>query len=298
MAYKKLFEPGRIGGLTIRNRAVMSPMGTDLADIRGNATPRLIAYYTERAKGGIGLIINEYTGVDDVDSIPTQHNLRMAQDYNVQEAEELTRSVHAYGAKIFAQLHHGGATSKSAFTGRQNLSPSGVPMAPGGEVPREMTLEDIKRVQEKFIAAAIRCKKAGYDGVELHGAHSYLIAQFFSKYYNRRTDAYGGSLENRCRFIDEIIAGIRAKLGRYPISVRICGDVASNFEQPSCLYRFRSFGPSILSCTLIHAIFSPACLYDGYAVGSHHSLPGKPGWSLAGTVSLASCGASGSGFFS
>ena len=224
MAYKKLFEPGRIGGLTIRNRAVMSPMGTDLADIRGNATPRLIAYYTERAKGGIGLIINEYTGVDDVDSIPTQHNLRMAQDYNVQEAEELTRSVHAYGAKIFAQLHHGGATSKSAFTGRQNLSPSGVPMAPGGEVPREMTLEDIKRVQEKFIAAAIRCKKAGYDGVELHGAHSYLIAQFFSKYYNRRTDAYGGSLENRCRFIDEIIAGIRAKLGRYPISVRICGD--------------------------------------------------------------------------
>ena len=224
MAYEKLFEPGRIGGLVIRNRAVMSPMGTDLADIHGNATPRLIAYYAERAKGGIGLIINEYTGVDDVDSIPTQHNLRMAQDYNVQEAEELTRSVHAYGAKIFAQLHHGGATSKSAFTGRQNLSPSGVPMAPGGEVPREMTLEDIKRVQEKFIAAAVRCKKAGYDGVELHGAHSYLIAQFFSKYYNRRTDEYGGSLENRCRFIDEIIAGIRAKLGRYPISVRICGD--------------------------------------------------------------------------
>ena len=224
MAYKKLFEPGRIGGLTIRNRAVMSPMGTDLADIRGNATPRLIAYYTERAKGGIGLIINEYTGVDDVDSIPTQHNLRMAQDYNVQEAEELTRSVHAYGAKIFAQLHHGGATSKSAFTGRQNLSPSGVPMAPGGEVPREMTLEDIKRVQDKFVAAAVRCKKAGYDGVELHGAHSYLIAQFFSKYYNHRTDAYGGSLENRCRFIDEIIAAIRAKLGSYPISVRICGD--------------------------------------------------------------------------
>ena len=127
----------------------MSPMGTDLADIRGNATPRLIAYYTERAKGGIGLIINEYTGVDDVDSIPTQHNLRMAQDYNVQEAEELTRSVHAYGAKIFAQLHHGGATSKSAFTGRQNLSPSGVPMAPGGEVPREMTLEEFRRTAER-----------------------------------------------------------------------------------------------------------------------------------------------------
>ena len=156
MAYEKLFTPGRIGPLTIRNRAVMSPMGTDFADTNGNASPRLIAYYAERAKGGIGLIINEYTGVDDVDSIPTQHNLRMAQDYNVKAAEELTETVHMYGAKIFAQLHHGGATSKSAFTGRQNLSPSGVPMTPAGEVPREMTLEDIKRVQDKFIAAAVR----------------------------------------------------------------------------------------------------------------------------------------------
>ena len=224
MTYEKLFEKGRIGRLTIRNRAVMSPMGTDLADTNGNASPRLIAYYAERAKGGIGLIINEYTGVDDVDSIPTQHNLRMAQDYNVKAAEELTRTVHQYGAKIFAQLHHGGATSKSAFTGRQNLSPSGIPMAPGGEVPREMTLEDIKRVQDKFVAAAVRCKKAGYDGVELHAAHGYLMTQFISKYYNRRTDDYGGSVENRCRFIDEVIAGIRAKLGNYPISVRMCGD--------------------------------------------------------------------------
>ena len=224
MTYEKLFEKGHIGPLTIRNRDVMSPMGTDLADTNGNATQRLIAYYAERAKGGIGLIINEYTGVDDVDSIPTQHNLRMAQDYNVKAAEELTRTVHQYGAKIFAQLHHGGATSKSAFTGRQNLSPSGIPMAPGGEVPREMTLEDIKRVQDKFVAAAVRCKKAGYDGVELHGAHGYLITQFLSEYYNHRTDQYGGSLENRCRFIDEIIAAIREKLGNYPISVRICGD--------------------------------------------------------------------------
>ena len=224
MAYEKLFTPGRIGPLTIRNRAVMSPMGTDFADTNGNASPRLIAYYAERAKGGIGLIINEYTGVDDVDSIPTQHNLRMAQDYNVKAAEELTETVHIYGAKIFAQLHHGGATSKSVFTGRQNLSPSGVPMTPAGEVPREMTLEDIKRVQDKFIAAAVRCKKAGYDGVELHAAHGYLMTQFLSEYYNRRTDQYGGSLENRCRFIDEVIAGIREKLGNYPISVRICGD--------------------------------------------------------------------------
>ncbi len=134
MAYKKLFEPGRIGGLTIRNRAVMSPMGTDLADIRGNATPRLIAYYTERAKGGIGLIINEYTGVDDVDSIPTQHNLRMARTTNVQEAEELTRSVHAYGAKIFASSTTAAPPQKRLHRSAEP-EPSGVPMAPGAMVP-------------------------------------------------------------------------------------------------------------------------------------------------------------------
>ena len=224
MAYKKLFETGKIGPLTLRNRAVMAPMSTDFADHDGNASPQLAAYYAERAKGGIGLIINEYTGVDDIDSIPSLHNLRMARGYNTKAAEVLVETVHTYGAKIFAQLHHGGATSKPAFTGRQNLSPSGVPMAPGGEVPREMTLEDIRRVQDKFVSAAVRCKQAGYDGVELHGAHSYLIAQFFSNYYNRRTDEYGGSVENRCRFVDEIIQEIRKKLGRFPISVRICGD--------------------------------------------------------------------------
>lgn len=224
MAYEKLFETGKIGPLTIRNRTVMAPMGTHFADEKGCANPRLIAYYAERAKGGIGLIINEYTGVDDVDSIPAFHQYKIARDWHIEPAEELTRTVHQYGAKIFAQLHHAGGTSKSANTGRINLTPSGLPMAPGGEPSREMTLEDIKRVQDKFVAAAVRCKKAGYDGVELHAAHGYLMTQFISKYYNRRTDDYGGSVENRCRFITEIITAIRAKLGSFPISVRMCGD--------------------------------------------------------------------------
>ncbi|MGI6584752.1 MAG: NADH:flavin oxidoreductase [Lutisporaceae bacterium] len=223
--YKKLFEKGYIGKLEIKNRGVMVPMGTDFANYDGTASMRLIRYYEERAAGGVGLIINEYTGVDHVTSVPTNYNLRLAQDFNIASCEQLTEAVHKHGCYIFAQLHHGGSTSNPALAGRQSISCSPVPAVPEGPVPREMTLEEIKEIQQKFVDAAIRAKKAGYDGVELHGAHSYLIGQFFSPYYNKRTDEYGGSFENRMRFIDEIIDGIRASLGKnFPLSVRISGD--------------------------------------------------------------------------
>ncbi|MCD8036349.1 MAG: NAD(P)/FAD-dependent oxidoreductase [Clostridiales bacterium] len=225
MGYEKLFEKGTIGRITIKNRCVMMPMGTVYADKDGMATDRIIEYYSERARGGIGLIINEYTGVDDVDSIPTIGNIRAARDYHIPGLERLTDSVHKYDCKIFAQIHHGGMTSKPALTGRQSLSPSGIPAAPGAAVPKEMTVDEIKAVQQKFIDAAVRCEKAGYDGVELHGAHSYLIAQFFSKYYNKRTDEYGGDVEGRTRFTTEIIDGIR-KVVRpdFVVGLRISGD--------------------------------------------------------------------------
>ena len=231
MAYEKLFEPGRIGTMTIKNRGVMAPMGSNLAGNDGNATDRQIKYYQERAKGGIGLIINEYTGVDDVDSMPSVNYYRVAGDQNIAAAEALVDAVHMYDCRIVAQLHHAGSTSNPAYTGRDNIAPSAVPIADGKPMPREMTLEDIRRVQGKFIDAAVRCHKAGYDGVELHGAHGYLLTQFFNGYYNRRTDEYGGSVENRCRFIAEIIAGIREKLGpKYPILVRMCGDEMTPIE--------------------------------------------------------------------
>lgn len=225
MGYDRLFQKGRIGCLTLRNRAVMSPMGTDFALHDGTASMKLIRYYQERARGGIGLIINEYTGVDHADSVPSPHNLRASADWHIAALETFTDAVHAYGACIFAQLHHGGSTSKPALSGRQSLSASEIPIAPGMPVPRAMSIDEIKMVQRKFVDAAIRCKKAGYDGVELHGAHSYLIGQFFSLYYNKRTDEYGGSFENRMRFVSEIIDGIREALGsRFPLSVRINGD--------------------------------------------------------------------------
>jgi 2,4-dienoyl-CoA reductase-like NADH-dependent reductase (Old Yellow Enzyme family)/thioredoxin reductase len=200
-------------------------MGTDFANHDGTASQRLIRYYEERARGGIGLVINEYTGVDEIESVPTNYNLRISRDWHIASCERLTDAVHMHGARIFAQLHHAGCTSNPLLSGRTPLSASDIPAVPGAPIPRAMTLEEIKTAERKFIEAAVRCKKAGYDGIELHGAHSYLIGQFFSPYYNKRSDDYGGGFENRMRFISEIIDGIRAALGRsYPISARICGD--------------------------------------------------------------------------
>ena len=157
MKYKRLFEKGKIGCLTIRNRGVMSPMGTDFADHDGTVSMKLLRYYQERARGGIGLIINEYTGVDHVDSVPSPHNLRASADWHTAGLESLADAVHAYGARIFAQIHHGGSTSKPALSGRQSLSASDVPIAPGMPAPRAMTIEEIKAVQKKFVDAAVRC---------------------------------------------------------------------------------------------------------------------------------------------
>lgn len=229
MEYPKLFEPGRIGALTLSNRAVMSPMHTGLMEADGTPGERMLRYYEERAKGGVGLIINEATRVDDVFSNAGCRQFSMSQDFHTVPAERLTEAVHKYGVKIFAQLHHGGATTNPRYcTGGEVIAPSAIPAAPGKIVPREMTEEEIREIEAKFIAAAVRCKKAGYDGVELHGAHGYLLAEMFSPHYNKRTDQYGGSFENRMRMITEIIQGIRAELGlRFPISVRICGDEMS-----------------------------------------------------------------------
>ncbi|HOR12661.1 MAG TPA: FAD-dependent oxidoreductase, partial [Clostridia bacterium] len=225
MAYKRLFEKGKIGSLELKNRAVMSPMATNFANHDGTASMQLIRYYAERAKGGVGLIITEYIGVDHVYSMPAPNMLGLSQDYQVKSHEALTEAVHAYGAKIFAQLHHAGSASKSAYSGNRAISASEVPLFTGAPAPSAMTLEQIRQTQEKFLEAALRAQKAGYDGIELHGAHSYLITQFLSPYYNRRSDEYGGSFENRIRFLSEIIDSIRAALGRgFPISVRISGD--------------------------------------------------------------------------
>lgn len=221
---KNLFESGTIGVLTIKNRAVMAPMQVLYGELSGAPGQRTVRYYEERAKGGVGLIIVEATAVDDTDNVPWDRQLSLAADRFRGDFQQLTEAVHRYDCRVFVQLHHYGAKSAPTASGAP-WACSGIPALPGGRSGHAMTAEEIKIEVDRFAQAARRAKEAGFDGVELAGAHGYLLSQFLSPYYNNRTDAYGGSTENRCRIFAEIIRAVKALCGKdFPVGVRCAGD--------------------------------------------------------------------------
>ncbi|MBL4937585.1 FAD-dependent oxidoreductase [Clostridium sp. YIM B02515] len=226
MKYKNLFSKGKIGNLELKNRIVMPAMGTSLASSTGEATQELIRYYEERAKGGCGLIITEITRIDSETGVGTPNQLSAMTLNHIPQLERLARTVHKHDTKIFVQLHHPGRESHGrVINGRQIVAPSPIPCKVCQEMPRELTTAEVEDLVKKFVTGAKIAQTAGIDGVELHGAHGYLIGQFISPYTNKRTDKYGGSFMNRMRFITEIIMGIRNICGpNFPISVRISGD--------------------------------------------------------------------------
>ena len=220
----KLFTPGKIGKLTIKNRAVLAPMQMMYGEHLGYAGEKAIAYYEERARGGVGLIIVEGVNVDEVNNKPWNLQMSLASDKYTASFQPLTEAIHKYDCRCFVQLHHYGAKSAPTAAGKA-WAVSEVPVAPGGPSAHKMTVEEIKIVEQRFVDAAVRAQKAGFDGVELAGSHGYLLHQFLSPYYNDRTDEYGGSIENCLRIYTEIVQGIKARLGRdFPVSVRFCGD--------------------------------------------------------------------------
>ena len=219
--YEHLQAEGRIGRLVVPNRVVMPAMGVNLGSPLGGVTDDLIAYYEARAKGGCGLIITEVTRVEDGCGIsdPCQLAARGAGD--VADLERLVDAVHKYDTRIFVQLQHPGCNHNSQLTGMQAVAASAVNPT-GGALPRALSEAECADYVQKFVMGALVSQMAGADGVELHGAHGYLINSFLSPLMNLRTDRYGGSFENRMRFATEIIAGIRAQCGAsFPISVRI-----------------------------------------------------------------------------
>jgi len=218
-----LFEPAYIAGVQIRNRLVMPPMGTGYASEDGEVTDRLIYYYEARARGGVGLVIVEATCVDYPVSAIVPHQLRVDGDRFIPGLSRLVERIHAHGAKVFLQLFHAGRVARSSVSGMQPVAPSPIP-APRGEMPRELSREEISEVVSKFAQAALRAQKAGFDGVEVHGAHQYLITQFLSPWSNKRQDEYGGELKGRARFLLEIIGAIKELVGPdYPVACRING---------------------------------------------------------------------------
>ena len=225
MSYEKLFEPGMIGNLEIKNRIVMPAMGCSLAESTGEAGARMIKYYAERARGGAGLIITEITRVDDETGVGTPNQLSVTNTYMIGQLSRLVEAVHAYDTKLFVQLHHpGNQTPSRLIGGKQPVSASDVTCKVIGEQPRALTTEEVEGMVRKFVTGAVIAQKAGVDGVEIHAAHGYLVSQFLSPHTNKRTDKYGGSFEGRMRFITEIIMGIKAYCGpKFPISVRMNG---------------------------------------------------------------------------
>ena len=225
MEYRRLFEKGNIGPVQIRNRVAMTAMGNGLASWDGEASPELIRFYEDRGKGGCGLIFTEFTRVDETSGACNPNQLCIATRKHVRSVQRMAESVHRHGGRIFVQLHHGGREAPPALNdGKQPMGPSAIVNKVSGIMPREMTREDIAYIVGKFVNAAVNCKKAGIDGVELHGAHGYLLGSFLSPLTNQRTDEYGGSVEKRCRIVIDIIDGIRKACGSYPICVRINGD--------------------------------------------------------------------------
>ncbi|MHC1787775.1 MAG: FAD-dependent oxidoreductase [Christensenellales bacterium] len=238
MPYQYLFEPIQIGGLTVPNRIFHAATDNGAGHINGEVSGRDIYHYSQIAKGGTGLIITGATTPDQPTGKPTVNCLAADSDEHIPGLARLAAAMHDYGARAMVQLQHPGR--QASWPRYPIYSASDVVMhmpwsqsreilyeneEAKGKAVRQMATEDILGLVDKFSDAAWRCRQAGFDGVELHAAHGYLISQFMSPYLNRRTDRYGGSLENRLRFVLEIVSSIRRKCGKaFPVLVRCSAD--------------------------------------------------------------------------
>ncbi len=224
--YKNLFQRGYIGKVELKNRVVMPPMCPRLSDHMHFITQDTIAYFEERAKGGCGLIIPESTAVDTDTGLVSSLACAITDDRAIQWMQRLADALHQYGTKLMIQLQHAGPQAHAVNNGgNQPIGASAVANPAVGELPRAMEPEEIPVMVQKFADAARRCKQAGADGVELLAGHGYLMNSFMSPKYNKRTDQYGGSLENRARFVVEVMEAIQKSCGRdFPIIVRISVD--------------------------------------------------------------------------
>jgi 2,4-dienoyl-CoA reductase (NADPH2) len=221
--YHYLFTPIRIGQTAIANRIVFAAHLTNLAE-ENLPGPRLIAYYTERAKGGCGLIITEEQSVHPSDwayqKLIHGYNPRVIPAYR-----RMTRAVHGYDTRMFAQINHNGMQASSLYSRRPVVGPSSLPDPIHREMCKELEPEEIAEIVRGYALVARHVREGGFDGAELQSSHSSLMRQFFSPYYNRRADAYGGSLDNRLRFALEVIQAVRAEVGRdFTLGIRLCGD--------------------------------------------------------------------------
>ena len=221
-----LAQKGKIGNVELKNRMVMAPMGDLTANPDGTVSDASIAYYGARAKGGIGLIITGIVRINNADGTAGPNQLSLADDSYIPGFKRLVDEIHRHGTKVFVQIQHSGRQGVAAFTGQDHvLAPSAIPSSVTKQPTKALTKEQIKTLVGQFGDTARRAMEAGADGVEIHGAHGYLINQFLSPFSNKREDEYGGSFENRMRFLREIIHDVLTKTEhKIAVSVRLSVD--------------------------------------------------------------------------
>lgn len=246
--YPHIFSPFTVQRMTLKNRICMTPMGTNFGEQNGQMSFLHINYYEQRAKGGVGLITVENVSVYSPQGSNGTTQLRLDRDDYIPRLFNLCERVHKHGTCISVQLNHAGASAMSSRTGEQPVSASNIPSKEGGEVPRPLEKEEIYTIVKKFGEAAKRAQIAGFDAVEIHAGHSYLLSQFLSPIYNKRTDEFGGSAENRARFTRLVIDEVRKQVGPFfPIFVRISADefMEGGNTLDDCIDYLQYFGDNV-----------------------------------------------------
>lgn len=204
-----IFDSTVVSGIQVKNRIFRSATHDGLADENGAPTQKLISKYAYMAKNNVGCIITGYAGVSENGMSPYPAMLKIHKDELIDSYKKLTDAVHTYDTPIIAQLAHCGRQTSSKAIGMQKGAPSAMRHLFYPDKAKALTDNEIYRIIDDFVSAAVRAEKAGFDGVQLHGGHGYLLHDFMSQYGNRRTDSWGGSLENRCRIVELIIKGIK-----------------------------------------------------------------------------------------
>jgi 2,4-dienoyl-CoA reductase-like NADH-dependent reductase (Old Yellow Enzyme family)/thioredoxin reductase len=277
MQFPHLFSPITINGMTLKNRAVMPPMGTGYGNSDSTVSDRLVAYLARRAQGGTALIITEICAIDPRGKgFPNE--IGAWSDEFIPGLARIPEALHRYGAKAALQLHHAGRETFETVTGAIPEAPSGVPSVILGQPCEAMTLERIAQMIDAFAQAAGRARQAGFDAVELHGAHGYLLNQFLSPFSNKREDEYGGSDENRMRFILEIIAAVHRTVGTdFPIWIRVSADelVRGGYD----LSFMQEFAPRMVAAG-VNAIHCSVGVYSTPGNLSVASMDTDPGFNL------------------
>ena len=223
-------SPVNIGSVEIPNRIVLPPMGTNFAEVDGGAGDRLIRYYEARAEGKVGLVCVEGAAVTEIAGTGVVAELAIDDGRFIPGLRDLTEAVHAYGSKVSLQIHHPGRQAlQIANRGQNPVAPSPIPcpvvsQMDQGVIPRELTIEEIETLEDQFVQAALKAQIAGFDAVELHGAHGYLFTQFMSPLTNRREDAYGGSFDKRMKFPLAVVRKIKTMSPQFPIIFRLSAE--------------------------------------------------------------------------